>query len=197
MKLGIIVALGLLLTCAAVAQTTSSPQQPAANTQVQSDTKTSTDTQKDIEKKDDSKTRFHLGGVTVAGGYSYFSGPFFYDPFWGYRFYPYSFAYPWSFSGLWYSPFYGPYITGFGYGPDKGEVKLSANPKDAQVFVDGAYAGTANHLKSMWLDSGAYDLSVSAPGKETFHQRIYVLSGKHLKIDARLAQQKESKEEKR
>ena len=71
-------------------------------------------------------------------------------------------------------------------------ILLNANPKDAQVFLDGAYAGTAEHLKDMWLDSGAYDLSVSSPGKETFRQRIYVISGKKLKIDARLTAQKEN-----
>src|SRR4029077_1247944 len=52
----------------------------------------------------------------------------------------------------------------------------------------GAYAGTADRLKSMWLDPGAYDLTVSAKDRESFHQRVYVLSGKSLKITAKLDQ---------
>ena len=194
----------LLMASFAFAQSTSSPepQQPATNTHVQSDTKTSADTQNDIEKKEESKSshKLHvrLGGFSVAGGYS--SAPFFYGPFWPYGFYPYSagFYAPFFYEPF-YSPFYGPYAAGFGYASDKGEVKLKANPKDAQVFLDGAYAGPADHLKDMWLDSGAYDLSVSSPGKETFHQRIYVISGKKLKIDAMLVAQKDNSpvEEKR
>ena len=207
MKLGIIVVcFSLILTCAAVAQTASStePQQPAAGAQVQSDTKPAADTKKDSDNKEDSsgkKLHVRLGGVSVAGYYS--SAPFFYGPFWPYGFYPYSAAfygpvfYNPFFLSPFYSPFYGPYWGSFGYAPDKGEVKLSANPKDAQVYLDGAYAGTAEHLKDMWLDSGAYNLSVSSPGKETFHQRIYVISGKKLKIDAQLVAEKAPAEEKR
>lgn len=188
MKFGIIVALGLLLACAAAAQSGSSSQQPAASSQIQSETKPSADTQKDIAKKDDSESghKWHvrLGGVSVGGWYS--SGPF-WGPFWPYGFYPYSVGwYSPFFYGSFYSPFYGPYYGNFAYATDKGEVKINANPKDAQVFLDGAYAGKADHLKDIWLDSGAYDLSLSAPGMETFHQRIYVISGKKLKIDARL-----------
>lgn len=194
--------LALLMASFAFAQTTpSTEQQPAANAQVQPDTKTSADTQKDNDKKDDSesghKLHVRLGGVAVAASYS--SAPFFYGPFWPYGFYPYGpYGVGW-YSSFFYSPFYspfygfyGPYAGGFAYAPDKGEVKLNANPKDARVFLDGAYAGTAEHLKDMWLDSGAYDLSVSSPGKETFRQRIYVISGKKLKIDARLMAQKEN-----
>lgn len=206
MKLGIIVVcFSLILICAAAAQTSSTdPQQPAASAQTQSDTKTTADTQTDVDKKEDSsghKTHVRLGGVSVAASYS--SAPFFYGPFWPYGFYPYSAAfygpvfYNPFFLSPFYSPFYGPYWGSFGYAPDKGEVRLAANPKDAQVFIDGAYAGTAEHLKDMWLDSGAYDLSVSSPGKETFHQRIYVISGKKLKIEAKLTAEKAPVEEKR
>ena len=205
MKLGIIVVcFSLILTCAAAAQTSSTdPQQPTVSAQTQSDAKTATNTQKDGDKEDSSghKSHVRLGGVSVAASYS--SAPFFYGPFWPYGFYPYSAAfygpvfYNPFFLSPFYSPFYGPYWGSFAYAPDKGEVKLAANPKDAQVFIDGAYAGTAEHLKDMWLDSGAYDLSVSSPGKETFHQRIYVISGKKLKIEAKLTAEKSPVEEKR
>ncbi|HLJ27510.1 MAG TPA: PEGA domain-containing protein [Candidatus Angelobacter sp.] len=189
----ILTCLALFLGSVGFAQTTPpSELQPAAGPQLQSETKTAADAQKDSDKKDDSdhsrKIHFRLGTVSLAGGY--LSGPFFYGPSWPYGFYPYSFAYsPFLFSPF-YSPFYPGYLPNLAYGADKGEVRLKA-PKNAEVFVDGAYAGTADHLKNMWLDSGAYDLSVSATGRSPFHQRIYVLSGKSLKIDARLGPQKE------
>ena len=78
-------------------------------------------------------------------------------------------------------------------------MKLAADPNQAEVYIDGAYAGTADRLKTIWLEPGAYDLSVSHAGRESFHQRIYVLTGKSLKITAKLAPQNaaaEIKEEK-
>jgi hypothetical protein len=81
-------------------------------------------------------------------------------------------------------PYYGP--GSFNYDNGRGEVRLTADPKVAEVYIDGAYAGTADRLKSMWLDPGAYDLTVSAKDRESFHQRVYVLSGKSLKITAKL-----------
>jgi hypothetical protein len=194
--------LGLLLGVSGFAQntTSSATSQPAATPQLQSQSGTNTvvpkDSDKEVQKESgkqgdsDRGDKWHvrLGTISIGAGYS--SSPFFFGPFWPYGFYPYSFAYAPFFYDPFYSPFYRPYAGGFGYGPDKGEVKLTANPKDAQVFLDGAYAGTANHLRSMWLTSGAYDLSVSVPGREPFQQRIYVLSGKSLKIDAKLATEK-------
>lgn len=193
----ILACIALLFGSACLAQSNPSDQQSAPKAESQPESNSSTNAQKDSGKKDDShsghKLHVRLGGVAVAGGYV--SGPFFYGPFWP-GFYPYNAGwYSPFFYNPFYSPFYGfygPYAGNFTYAPDKGEVKLNANPKDAQVFLDGAYAGTAQHLKDMWLDSGAYDLSVSSPGKETFHQRIYVISGKKLKIDAKLMAQKDN-----
>lgn len=78
------------------------------------------------------------------------------------------------------------YAGSLAYADDKGQVRLVTDPKTADVYIDGAYAGSADHLRTMWLDSGAYDLSVSAKGRAPFHQRIYILSGKSLKILAKL-----------
>ena len=127
----------------------------------------------------------------MGAGYSRFSGPIY--PY-GYP-YPYASApfglYPgdWVGASFWYPlwgpyPYYGPGY--FAYNSGRGEVRLAADPKDARVYIDGGYAGTADKLKDMWLDPGAYDLTLSAPGREDFHQRLYVLSGKLLKISARL-----------
>jgi hypothetical protein len=134
-----------------------------------------------------SRIRWHLGTISVGAGYS--SGPY-YGPYGFYPYSPYGF-YPgdWVYSSLWYPmwggyPYYAP--GSFGYNNGRGEVRLTADPKLAEVYIDGAYAGTADRLKSMWLDPGAYDLTVSAKDRESFHQRVYVLSGKSLKITAKL-----------
>jgi hypothetical protein len=68
----------------------------------------------------------------------------------------------------------------------EGTVKLHASPANAAIYIDGAYAGTANRLKTFPLGSGAYDLDVKAQGYRTFHERIYILSDRTLQIAARL-----------
>ena len=92
---------------------------------------------------------------------------------------------PWGY-GYWHDPFfysYGPYYGPYGtYHGNQGEVKLDTKVKDADVFVDGAYAGKSGKLKSMWLQPGAHDLDVRAPNGERFAQRIYVLTGKTIHI---------------
>ena len=67
-----------------------------------------------------------------------------------------------------------------------GEVKLQTTQKGAEVFINGAYAGLAEDLRSIWLDPGAYDLEVNAPGSQSFKKRIFVLSGKTVRIMAAL-----------
>ena len=136
-------------------------------------------------------SRFRLGGISVGASYSHFSGPF-YGPYYcgpyGYR------PLFWNSFGPYCSPFfdlyaYSPigypgYYPGFARGPNMGEVKLHADDKKAEVFVNGAYAGVAEDLKSMWLEPGAYDLEVRVANRAPFNRRVYVLSGKTLKIDA-------------
>ena len=130
-----------------------------------------------------------LGTASFGLEYSYFSGPYYY-PYRVFGFYPYEMAYPVFFCDPFWcapTPLLSPVYSGsLAYAENKGQVKLTAEPKTAEVYIDGAYAGTADHLKTMWLDSGAYDLSLSAMGRKAFQQRIYILSGKSLKILARL-----------
>lgn len=144
-----------------------------------------TSSDRDSYGSSDRKTHLRLGTVSFGAGYSSFFGPAVY-PYGPYGFYPYDPIY----SALLWSPIWGAYGPDYlSYGNGKGEVRLAAEPKDAAVYLDGAYAGTANRLKTIWLDPGAYDLSVSAKGREPFQQRIYVLSGKTLKLAAKLAYQ--------
>ena len=131
------------------------------------------------------RPHIRFGGLMIGAGYTHWSGGWCCGyPAYGYYgawmpFFPAFF----SWDPFFYSPYYGAGFTG---GPNMGEVKLHADLKDAEVFLDGAYAGTAAERKSIWLDPGAYNLEVRAPGKRTYTRRIYVLSGKALRVNARL-----------
>jgi hypothetical protein len=116
-----------------------------------------------------------LGTISVGAGYGYYSGPvwpgyyspFFYDPWlydpWiGYSFFP---------SPVFLIP-----------QPDKGQVNLQGSYKDAEVYLDDAYAGTAATLKKFWLAPGVYDLEVRPKDQTPKKKRIYVLTGKTLKV---------------
>lgn len=133
--------------------------------------------------------RVRLGGISVGAFYSHFSGPY----YGSYSCGPYGYR-PlfWNAWGPYCSPFFDLYMplyhpgyyTGFFRGPNMGEVRLQTSSKKDEVFLDGAYAGPAEKLKSMWLEPGVYNLEVRADSRASFSRRIYVLSGKTLRIDA-------------
>lgn len=113
-----------------------------------------------------------FGTVTVGFGYARYGGfccyaPYdgFYGPFWG----PFGPYYP---AGYFAQP-----------GPDKGTVKLIKADKDAEVYIDNAYAGTVASLKTISIKPGAYDLELRPTGREPVRKRVYVLSGKTLKLE--------------
>jgi hypothetical protein len=116
-----------------------------------------------------------LGTISVGAGYGYYSGPvwpgyyppFFYDPF---------FYSPWVGSSFLASPVY------LVPQPDKGQVNLQGSYKNAEVYLDNAYAGTADTLKKFWLAPGIYDLEVRPKDQPPRKKRIYVLTGKTLKV---------------
>jgi hypothetical protein len=93
----------------------------------------------------------------------------------------------------WYYPFFGPYLPYGSYPlyPDStyslGELKLRTNVKDADVYINGAYAGKAAKLKSMWLRPETYNLELRAAGYVPFSMRVYLVPGKTMHIDANLA----------
>ena len=109
-----------------------------------------------------------LSCQTVAWGrVAVFVGPR-YVPFGGY--------------GGWYGPAYGPYGP-YAVGPNAGQVKLETKVKDAQVFVNGAFAGTAGKLKTMWLRPGNYTIELRAPGRARYAEKIYVIAGKRITLN--------------
>jgi hypothetical protein len=101
--------------------------------------------------KNTPKQKHHInvrfGGITVGAGYTHFSGP--YDPYGPFGYYPYG----WSYASLLWNPFWPGYpalLPHLAYSSDKGEIKLTTDLKNADVYIDGAYAGSAFRLKSMW-----------------------------------------------
>jgi hypothetical protein len=147
----------------------------------------------------DRKWHVKLGPVLMRASYGRFDGPVYYpyglSPFDGYY-------RAWLWDPYWVYPLSYP-VGYFGRNDGRGEVKLTleprgVDPKLAEVYVDNAFAGTADHLKNMWLEPGAYDLSVFSKDGAAYRRRIYVLSGRSLKIAAKLdpvnpAETKESK----
>ena len=89
---------------------------------------------------------------------------------------------PMGWYGYGYGPYYRPYGAYYGV-PNVGQVKLDTHVKDAQVFVDGAYAGTAGKLKTMWMRPGSYTIEMRAPGQAQFAEKIYVVAGKTVHVE--------------
>ncbi len=113
------------------------------------------------------------GFSVVVAGPRFYAGPRFAP---SYRWFGYGYDYP----------FYGPYAYrpyGVFRSPNTGDVKLDTKVKDAQVFIDGAYAGTAGKLKNMHLRPGNYKIELRAPGMPAYSERIYVVAGKTLHVN--------------
>jgi len=95
------------------------------------------------------------------------------------------------YSAGWYRPFWGPYWGYYGpgyysYYPNSGEVKLDTKVKDAEVFINGAYAGTTKENKTMHLRPGNYHIEIRAGGQTQFAQKVYVVAGKTLRLHPEL-----------
>jgi len=92
-----------------------------------------------------------------------------------------------------YSPFWGPYWGPYwgGYGPyyahpNSGEIKVDTKVKDAEVFINGAYAGTTHENKTMHLRPGSYNIEIREGGQLHFTERVYVVAGKTIHLHPEL-----------
>lgn len=119
--------------------------------------------------------RFGFGGPRFFGPRVY--GPSLYFGV-GPGFYPYPGWYGYGYYGLGY---YEPY--GYVPGPVAGKVKFDTKVKNAQVYVDGAYAGTAQQLGAFALKAGNHNLELrDAAGQSLYNQQVDVIAGKTLKL---------------
>lgn len=107
-------------------------------------------------------------------GYGAFGlGYFYYDP---YTWYPYGY----------YDPYYPGHPGGYdrGYRYNIGSLRINVRPKDAEVYVDGYYAGRVDDFdgvfQSLDLESGPYRIEVVAPGYETLEFNVRIQPGRKI-----------------
>ncbi len=77
---------------------------------------------------------------------------------------------------------YGTYYGDYGY--PTGELKLQVRPRDAQVFINGAYAGTVDEFdgtfQSMRLEGGEYQVEIVLPGYEPLDFDVHITAGEKV-----------------
>jgi hypothetical protein len=107
------------------------------------------------------------GRVVIGGGFGYGYRPFFYDSFWG--------AYPY------YG--YGAYPIGV---RNIGEVRVLATPKQAEVFVDGFYAGVVDDFdgtfQRLHITPGGHAITLHLEGYRTVTENIYARPDQTVKL---------------
>jgi hypothetical protein len=123
--------------------------------------------------------------VVVNRGY-YGYGYYFADPFWyGYPWYGYYgyYGYQYPIGGYPYPPY--PY-GGYRYAERDSAVRLDVTPKDAQVFVDGYYAGVVDDfdgvLQRLRVPPGEHEITLYKDGYRTAHQTVYLTTDSTFKI---------------
>lgn len=82
-------------------------------------------------------------------------------------------------------PYY-PYGWGWGYPyyyDTRGKIKLRAYNESDNVFINGAYAGTAKKRHEIKLDPGTYNIEVRRQGKTLVNRNVYVLAQKTVEIN--------------
>ncbi|MGA2580687.1 MAG: PEGA domain-containing protein [Bryobacteraceae bacterium] len=87
--------------------------------------------------------------------------------------------------GPYWGSYWGPAYYGYGY-PAAGEVKLDTKVKNAEVFINGAFAGMTQQAKSMPLRPGTYNIEVRELGQTKFTEQVYVVPGKTLHLHPQL-----------
>jgi hypothetical protein len=101
-------------------------------------------------------------------GYGSFGlGYFYYDP---YTWYPYD-NYNYRFQG-------------YGYGYPTGEIRLQVRPRQAEVYVDGYYAGQVDEfdgfVQALRLEEGPYTIELVAPGYEPLQFNVRIQPGRKI-----------------
>jgi hypothetical protein len=117
-------------------------------------------------------------GTVVIGGGTYYGG-----------------YYPWGYGGLglggyyglydpwWYDPFYygggGYYSSGY-----HGRLRLKVEPSDAEVYVDGYYAGEVDEFDNIFqhlsIESGPHRIEVREEGYEPLTFEVRIVPGRTI-----------------
>ena len=99
--------------------------------------------------------------------------------------------YPYYYSPYWYDPFwYGPSTLYTVPREVQGTVKTEIEPKNAAVYVNGGFAGTADQFRGVFhglhLRPGNYELEFRAPHYAPLKLKIFVAADKTIKLKERL-----------
>ena len=108
------------------------------------------------------RPRVFIGGYFGPGFY----GPAYYGP-------------------AWYGPGWG-WSAPYGYyegAPTTGSVKFDTKDKNAEVYVDGGYAGTVAELKTFRLRPGDHNIELrDRDGRSIYQEHVDVIAGKTTKL---------------
>jgi hypothetical protein len=108
--------------------------------------------------------------VVVGGFYSPYYDPFFFaDPWYG------GYQYPIA-----------PYGYGYRYAEPDAAVRLDVKPKEAEVFVDGYYAGVVDDFNGtfqrLYVSPGDHEIELWLDGYRTVKQKVYLTRDNTFKI---------------
>jgi hypothetical protein len=113
-------------------------------------------------------------------GYGSFGlGYFYYDP---YRWYPNGYGVYGSYGGSYGGGYYPGYPGSYGY--PTGQLRLRVEPKHAEVYVDGYYAGIVDDYdgiaQGLTLEEGGYKIEIVAPGFEPIEVDVRIIPGRKI-----------------
>ena len=134
----------------------------------------------------------------IGGGGAYHAPgvyrPYYASPYWYGAYYPWYYPgyYPFAFSvgfGCCGYPYYGspyyPYYGAYPYAYDS-SLRLQVTPREAEVFVDGYYAGTVDDFdgtfQRLHVEPGDHELELFMPGHRSYQQRVYLQPGKTFNV---------------
>jgi hypothetical protein len=107
-----------------------------------------------------------------------------------YAYYPYSYygLGGWSYGPYYYQryppPFYGRYYDGM-----RGALRLQVTPRDAEVFIDGYFAGTVDDFDGVFqrlhIEPGDHDIELFHPERRSEQRKVYLQPDRtfSLKLD--------------
>ena len=132
-------------------------------------------------------------GFYASFGYPYYGYGY---PYYGYGYgSPYAYPYPYYYPPNSYANPYGyPYGAGGyaapGYATGTvGGIRILDAPREAQVFVDGTYAGIVDDFdgsfQSLDLQAGAHKIEIRAAGRAPLQYDVNVQPGQTLQIHVR------------
>ena len=108
--------------------------------------------------------------VIVVGGYYGYPGPYLYgSPWYGVQWGPYPYPAPYGY-----------------YGWIDASVRLEVTPRDAEVYVDGYYAGTVDDFDGTFqrlrVEPGQHDLEIYKDGFRPLRQKAYLSADNTFRI---------------